>query len=141
MKSLKILLIILGITAFTSMGNVFAYYPIQSLAGMRVPAHNGSVSTSIKNVPEYAVGSDQIVNNVSISPSGDTLDIRVRKYNANNAVVKNGAWKILKTGSKTVLSSGDLDFNFDGSRIQVQIDSRWFYTDNTIINSGMWAYE
>ena len=140
MRNIKFLLVVLGITAITSVSNVFAYYSIASLAGIKVPAHNGSKTTGIKTVPTSAMGySAHVVDNVSINPSGDDLDVKIRKYDSGK-IVKEGDWKILKTGTDTILTE-NWEFLFQGADFDLLIDSRWYYTKTTTINNGTWGMQ
>lgn len=134
MKNFKILFVLLGITAITSVGNVFADTTIRVLDGTRIPAHNGSFTT-----PRVSLGAAQMgyeynmVKRVSIDPSGDELDARIIKYDPT----QRSNWKVLKSGSNTLLSTNPT-YTFSSSSFSLQIDSRWYYTKTTTLKTGTW---
>jgi len=134
MKNFKILFVLLGITAITSVGNVFADTNIRILDGTRIPAHNGSFTT-----PRVSLGASQMgytynaVKRVSIDPSGDELDVRVIKYDPTQY----GTWKVLKSGQNTNLSTNPT-YTFSSGSFSLQIDSRWYYTKTTTLKTGTW---
>ena len=134
MKNFKILFVLLGITAITSVGNVFADTNIRILDGTRIPAHNGSFTT-----PRVSLGASQMgytynaVKRVSIDPSGDELDVRVIKYDPTQY----GSWRVLSSGYNTNLSSSPI-FTFSSGSFSLQIDSRWYYTKTTTLKTGTW---
>ena len=135
MKNFKILFILLGITAVTSVGNVFADYSIRILDGTRIPAHNGSFTTPRVYVSAKELGYSQSgIKNVSIDPSGDELDVRLIKYEPT----VESRWAVLKNGKNTPITSNTA-FTYSSGYQSVQIDSRWYYTKTTTLKTGTWT--
>lgn len=134
-KSFKILSFLVVITAVLSSSNIFAYYTIARLDGSIIPSHNGSYVTPRMFVSTAAMGYNaQVIDNIAINPSGDELDVRVKKYDDDIY----GSWKIMKTGARTILTNSPA-FTFQGGNFGLIIDSRWYYTKNTVINKADWA--
>ena len=67
-----------------------------------------------------------------ISPSKDTLDVRLVISSLNN---KTDGWKILTNGKSTIVGTG-LSYGFPVSSdvFKLTIDSRWYYTKATTVS-------
>lgn len=135
MKNFKILFVLLGITAITSYCDVFAYFSIDKFNNTAVPNHNGEINR-VKSLEEYQMGYDrQAIDGVTITPAKDTLDVKLQKQDSDFTITTD--WKILENGYTTILTD-DPRMTFQGGTFTLTIDSRWYYTKDTIINTGDW---
>lgn len=127
MKYLKYVLMALIITSCTASMNVFAGIRNYSFD---VPGFNGSVRTELRE--DKLLANREVVRNVVVSPSHDTLDIVMKNEKGGNV----GTWKILENGVQVEF---DEKYEVMPASAYLYIDSRWNYTKSTYTNFT-WQY-
>ncbi len=107
--------------------NVFAGIKNYSF---NVPGFNGSVQTPLRE--DKLLENREVVRDVVVSPSYDTLDIVMKNRLGANV----GSWKILKNEEQVIF---DEKYEIMPASAYLYIDSRWNYTKSTY-TSFTWQY-
>lgn len=137
MKRFKMLLVLFIATMIISPVGVFAaYFQIRSYTNVSVPAFNGDWYSSYVTLETLNMGRHHYIDNVSITPSYDDLDIRVQKKDFGS-----GSWKILAHGKSVYLTDGNSSAGLymQGGDFRLNVDSRITYIRATTINTMRWG--
>ncbi len=133
----KLLLVLLIITTITSSMGLFAsYMQIRSYTNVSVPAFNGDWYSAYETIDTVNMGRHHYVDNVSITPSYDDLDIRVQKKDYGS-----GPWRILEHGKSAILTDSFSSYGLymQGGQFRLNVDSRITYIRATKINTMRWG--
>lgn len=142
MRVSKYLIFLFAITLITSSANVFAlkdFKNFYTISNASIPAFNGSKTYYKSGIDLQDAGyTGQGMEEVSISPSGDTLDVILKR--TKPGVTASSGWKILENGKDTKLAEGiTWGFPTDEYQYELTIDSRWYYTKSTSL-SAKWGF-
>lgn len=140
MKTIKVLLILLTVTAITGSANVFAYN-VKEIRNLNVPGFNGKVDTGHVYIDTVNMGQHHKIRDIDIERS---LDVRLRKYNTYESDnYTDTEWYPIYSNTSLALTNSLSPVNLfmQGGDFVLQFDSRIHYVTSTDINYILWYLE